>query len=123
MDIVTFVALSRDSIELLDTAIASDNEGNYYVFTLYDAGDIEVGDVIRGEFEGSFYSFGPVYCVTKKKEIKISLECAKVPLESAAKEFLNQTGTPAEISFVSGVRIITDVPDKIRQITDEISRN
>ena len=119
---IKLVAICCSLTERLETVIARDNDRNYYILTIHDARDVQVGDVLRGDFEAVLDCFRSVYCVSKKQEVKISLECAKIPLEWAVEEFLDKTGIPTEIFFMSGNRIITDVPDKNRQIIDEILR-
>jgi hypothetical protein len=123
MTTIKLLALTSDLVEFGGWSIGRDDDGHYYVITPHDVRDIDVGDVICGDFEAFFYCSRSVYCVSKKKEVRITLEGSKVSLDEAVEHFLDSTGVPAQVFFMTRHLAIMDFHDRDHQFRDEIARS
>ncbi len=120
---IKLLALTPDLVKFGGWSIGKDADGHYHVIIFQNVCDVDVGDVISADFETSTRFFWSVYCAQKNREFKITVEYFKVSLDRAVEQFLMNTGVPAEIFFMTGRQIITDVLDTDHKVRDEIARS
>ena len=73
-----------------------DSEGNYYVLTLDDIREIQLGDVLEGEFDGIGSLFYSVRNLSQGGSVKICLESWE-STQAQAFDFLGKLGAPTKI--------------------------
>lgn len=80
---ITVVAAAQ-----MGSYIAKNDDGSYYVITLDDARGIDFGDVLAGKFDRHGSLLYVVRNVTKREDVRISLENWESPLDPAIKMLL-----------------------------------
>jgi hypothetical protein len=94
------------------------SDGEYCVFSLGDSHEIEVGDILLGDFHGRGASTFAAKNLTRSGSPWIDLEDWESPLDKAI-GLLLKFGSPAFV--VAGVkRIATDSDDVVLKIRDGI---
>ncbi len=103
--------------------IAVGPEGNYFVLTLDDIKDIELGDVLSGTFDDDGSSPYSVKNTTEQEDVQIVLEALECSADMAIKHLLEFMRAKPGVIFVGGKRFSSDMKDIAHQIRSEILKS
>lgn len=105
----------------IESYIAADSEGGYYVLTLDDTKEIELNDRLEGEFDGEGTLFYPVRNLTQQIDVSICLETWDCSLKSAIDTLLGFVGQKDAVVFAGHKRIELPSPNAASLIHDAVT--
>ncbi len=95
-------------------------EGGYYVLELDEPGNLDLGDVLSGDFDWSGYPPFSVRNTNQGQRVRILVHLDDCPLDSALAEFLKLLSSRPVSIFVGCTRLASDSPDVDGQLRSEI---
>lgn len=102
--------------------IAVDDNGGYYVLTLDDTHDIELGDILSGTFDGHGSLFYSVRNLTKREDVRICLENWDCLLVAAIESLLSLMRSRSGSIVTGSKRFLSHSDGVADQLRDEILR-
>jgi hypothetical protein len=97
---------------------ATDDDGSYYIFRLDDGHKINLGDVLRGDFNGAGSLFVTVENVTQRRKVGIGLEELQCSLNGAIENLLTLSHPEKVFAGTKCVRV--DARDAALVLHEEI---
>ncbi len=115
---VRLVAVSE-----IGSYIGVNAEGSYFVLTLDDSRELQLGDVLSGTFDGQGSLFYSVRNLTRQEHVRICLENWDCPVAGAIDSLLALMRSRPGSIYAGSQRFVSDAEGVADQLREEILRS